>query len=238
MRRIRLWHRWIAIVVGLQLLAWTASGLVFTLDPIAVVRGETLVEPAAPPPVPPDAELVPLARARAASGLDAIDGARLVHVRGRWVWALSPPGAAPPDGPHPVLVDATDGARLSELGPDEARATALEALLVEADVVAVERVEEAAGEIRGRAPPLWRVRLDDDERTSVYLDATTGAVAAVRTDTWRRFDWFWMLHIMDYDAREDFHTPLLTTAAALGVTTSLTGLALAVAVLRPRRARR
>jgi hypothetical protein len=51
---LRRWHKWIAVVVGLQLLAWTTSGLVFTLDPIAVVRGETLLAGPASPTAPVD----------------------------------------------------------------------------------------------------------------------------------------------------------------------------------------
>jgi hypothetical protein len=234
---LRRLHKWIAVVVGLQLLAWTTSGLVFTLDPIAVVRGETLLAEPATTTAPVGEGLVALPEALTASGLAAIDGARLVHARGRWVWELSPPGGAPPAGPHPVLVDARSGERLADVGPEEARALAVDAFLADAPVAAAERVDEAAGEVRGRAVPLWRVRFDDAERTCLYVDATTGAIAAVRTDTWRRFDWFWMLHIMDYDEREDFHTPLLTTAAAFGMATSLTGLLLAVAVLWPRRRR-
>jgi hypothetical protein len=33
-------HKWIALVVGIQLLAWSASGLFMTVVPISQVRGE------------------------------------------------------------------------------------------------------------------------------------------------------------------------------------------------------
>ena len=48
------------------------------------------------------------------------------------------------------------------------------------------------------------------------VDAGSGEVTAVRHDRWRLFDWFWMLHIMDYDERSDFSTPLLTGGRVYG----------------------
>jgi hypothetical protein len=33
-------HKWIALVVGVQLLAWSVSGLFMTVVPISQVRGE------------------------------------------------------------------------------------------------------------------------------------------------------------------------------------------------------
>ena len=46
--------------------------------------------------------------------------------------------------------------------------------------------------------PLYRVDFDDWIHTSFYLDPVSGEVRSVRSDIWRVFDFFWMLHIMDY----------------------------------------
>ena len=48
----------------------------------------------------------------------------------------------------------------------------------------------------------------------------------------------WMLHIMDFDERDDFNTPLLQISALLGLILALTGLiywALTTRVLRRRK---
>ena len=82
--------------------------------------------------------------------------------------------------------------------------------------MAVENVERAEGEIRGAKLPLWRVELDDRWQSRVYVDATTGNIAAVRNNLWGVYDFFWMLHIMDYGAREDFNNNLLRSAAGVG----------------------
>ena len=51
---------------------------------------------------------------------------------------------------------------------------------------------------------------------------------ARRNDDWRFFDFFWMLHIMDYKERENFNNPLLITVSIFALFTVLAGLLLLV----------
>ena len=60
----------------------------------------------------------------------------------------------------------------------------------------------------------------------MYLDPWTGDLLARRTDRWRIFDFLWMLHIMDFDTRDDFNHPLLQIAALLGLIVALGGFVL------------
>ena len=129
------------------------------------------------------------------------------------------------------------GAPLAPLDAAGAAAAARDRFDVAADVVDATLVSEAAGEYRDKPVPAWRVAFDDDLSTHVYVDAASGEVTSVRNDVWRRFDFFWMLHIMDYEGRTDFGTPWLHAAAWLGVASALSGLLLAAVVVRPRGAR-
>lgn len=52
----------------------------------------------------------------------------------------------------------------------------------------------------------------------------TGAVTARRSTLWRIFDFLWSLHIMDFENHEDFDTPLLIIATALGLAVIVTGM--------------
>lgn len=45
-RAFRRWHRWLAMVTAVQLLAWTISGVFFAFVDIDYVRGEGHVRPA------------------------------------------------------------------------------------------------------------------------------------------------------------------------------------------------
>ncbi len=60
----------------------------------------------------------------------------------------------------------------------------------------------------------------DAEQTAFYFHPITGQLLRVRTDTWRLYDFFWLLNNMDYEDRSDFNHPLLIISAgsALGFT--------------------
>ncbi|MFX8028156.1 hypothetical protein ABTK68_19440, partial [Acinetobacter baumannii] len=57
-------------------------------------------------------------------------------------------------------------------------------------------------ETRAHDGTVWRVAFADAEDTTVYL-TLQGDVLEHRNKTWRLFDFFWMLHIMDYSGRQD-----------------------------------
>ena len=100
----------------------------------------------------------------------------------------------------------------------------------------VERVERASTEYRG-ALPAWRATFADDDATSIYVAAETGRLTSVRIGTWRLYDFFWGLHIMDWTEHERFNTPWLNAFAAGGLVFALSG-AILLFMRWPRRSRR
>lgn len=75
----------------------------------------------------------------------------------------------------------------------------------------LERIELLAdsgpAELHPRHLPVWRVDFSDRRNTSLYLSAQTGELVTKRHRAWRWFDLAWMLHIMDYQERENISTP-------------------------------
>ena len=65
---------------------------------------------------------------------------------------------------------------------------------------------------------MWRVDFDDSRHTTIYVSPQTGKVVGRRNTIWRVYDFFWMLHIMDYSARDNFNNPLVVTAAIVAST--------------------
>jgi uncharacterized iron-regulated membrane protein len=135
-----------------------------------------------------------------------------------------------------ALVDATTGAALS-IDQDLAIRIVRDDRAGSPPVATVAKIDsEPPIEYRGLPLPAWRVALADEDATAVYVDARTGTIRARRNAAWRRFDWFWMLHTMDYGGRDDFNHPLLIAFAALGLTGVLSGWTVWIVRLR-RRAR-
>ncbi len=81
-------------------------------------------------------------------------------------------------------------------------------------------------EASGIEHPVYRVDFDDWINTTFYLHPMTAEVLKVRSDLWRLFDIFWMLHIMDYETRDNFNNPLLIISAIIALFFTVTGMVL------------
>ena len=218
-------HRWLGLLIGIQVLFWMASGLYFALVPIESVRGEHLTtEPVALAATELQA-LLPPGQALAALQLEKLDGISLKRLRGKLVYKVS---FLQNDQPQHRLLDARDGRLLPQLGTPEAQELAVAALREAAPVKNIQRIEshQPGSEYRGRSLPLYRVDFDHPDALRIYLDAWTGEVVARRTSTWRIFDFLWMLHILDFQERDNFNQPLLQFMALAGLLIVITGYAL------------
>jgi uncharacterized membrane protein YkoI len=222
-------HRWLGVLMALQIIAWMASGLYFALFPIETIRGEHLLsQPEALSTAVLD-DLVPPARAwdvvqQALGGDIQPASISLIRQFGKTWYRVTADNSATV---HTRLVDARSGALMEFISPEQARDIAAASLVVPGEVRAVELLSEEGppgSEYRGRALPLFRISYSEPEALNLYIDGWTGEVVARRTARWRVFDFLWMLHIMDFDERDDFNTPLLQVAAALGLLLALTGL--------------
>ena len=90
-------------------------------------------------------------------------------------------------------------------------------------------------EYRDGELPAWKVELESVDEANLWIGANTGKVSAIRTNTWRLYDFLWSLHIMDYLDRDNFNSWLLRAFALLGVITVASGLALFFISARQRK---
>ena len=221
-RRIRRFHRYLSIVVGLQLLLWSASGAFFAWSNIHKVRGEHLM--AEPPALslaiaeiisPGELELPPAIR-------DDVKQV-ILHPRiGTWAYEVST------SRDESLMFDATTGERLAPISKSQATDVAIADFKGTAQAEQVEYYEQvdSDSEYRGRDLPAYRVHLDDPADTKIWVSALRGTVVTRRNNRWRWFDWFWMLHTMDFQTRDNFNTWWLKAASLLGVTTAVSGFVL------------
>ncbi|ATQ43700.1 PepSY domain-containing protein [Caulobacter mirabilis] len=219
---IRTLHKWFGLILGLQFLLWSISGAMMALIPHSKIESEhTIREPAVM--VAPE-QALPLAAAERAFGAP-VTGLKLRPLGEGFVYEAATPAGT-------KLIDAVSGAPVII---DAARASALAAAAYSGDarIVSVRKVAEASVETRRVPLPVWRVEFDDREHTTVMVSATTGKEEARRNDSWRLWDIFWMIHIMDYTDRDNFNHPLIITVA-----TGVTWLALSGLILLFRAFRR
>lgn len=220
---LRKLHKWVALVVGIQLLLWTVSGLMFALLDHEAVSG---VSHTATPPAPTmgvDVTLTDPSAWMATYADRTVYDVSLRPLDGRWVYRIAHEGGI-------ELRNATDGA-LVAIDAGLARRLALDHYRGGGRLVDIHHHPEPTLETR-QAGATWRATFDDTAGTNLYFSADDGALVAARTDAWRVYDFFWMLHTMDYAGRDDFNNPLVILVGSAALWIGLTGVLLLLRVFR------
>ena len=191
-------HKWLGLLVGLQVVIWSLTGLYMTAVHIDIIHGDHLIR--GPRPFSVDASQLrdPIALARASDA----DGARLAWVRDRPAYVLASEAGE-------KVVDATSGTLVALPSEAEIRRIAKSTYTGAEAIASAALIREIPGEIRGRAPPLWRVEFDHWNKPTLYFSPTTGELVTRRHELWRIFDFAWMLHVMGYEDRDNVNNGFL-----------------------------
>lgn len=238
-RLLRKVHRWLGLLMAVQLLAWMSSGLYFSLYPIEEIRGEHLTRA-------PESPILGGLPARGGQdtfrrALDAslppgweLSSFELVARAGQPYWRAG--GEAEGQSFRRLLTPA--GELVPMLSAAQAERAASDWLLQPVEAVGSQWIEPGTDPAFRSKAAAWRVSFEGEEAVDLYLDPWTGDLLARRTDRWRLFDFFWMLHIMDYGERQNFNHPLLQAAAALGLLVAVSGPVYWMLTRRPLRRRK
>lgn len=224
-QRVKYWvrktHRWISVLLALQVLAWVAGGLYFSLYPIEVIRGEHLVHSPEPIRAAALSVIEPIKVSDLASPQSSIDELKLVQRHGGLFYRVV-------QGDEVRLVDARGGGVFLGVDAAQAEAIARQALIPEAQVLSVNRLDSVPADHEYRSGPLpaYQVNFDHESGVRLYIHEATGELVTRRTNRWRIFDFLWMLHVMDYETRDDFNHWLLTLASSLTLFVILSGILL------------
>ncbi|WP_395338301.1 hypothetical protein PN836_011205 [Ningiella sp. W23] len=213
-------HKWIGIVIGIQLLLWIAGGLYMSAVPLNWVHGTPLLNNTT------------LNQVRPPSGYPiSINVSDYQSIE--WVSRLGKPVLKTTDSfGVDAFFEPQQSARSFALVPlplvseREIRAQSIQRYAGSGSLVSVSLLDSPPPEASGITEPVYRVNFDDWINTSFYMHRYTGEVLKVRSDLWRLFDIFWMLHIMDYESREDFNNPLLILSAVIALFFTVTGMML------------
>ena len=191
-------HKWLGLFVGLQVVIWSLTGVYMTAVHIDIIHGDHLIRPAPARTADISGLLDPLAVA-AANKASAVQLA----------WVRNQPAYVVAGDLGEKLVDARSGAPLAPPSEAEIRGIAKTTYTGREAILSAALITQIPGEIRGRKPPLWRVEFDHWNKPTLYLSPTTGELVTRRHELWRVFDFVWMLHIMDYQTRDNVNNTLL-----------------------------
>lgn len=215
-------HNWLGLILVVQIALWFLSGLVMAILPIEQVRGEHLRQV-----VSTDWQQ---AKVSPQQVLQLHSPQASLSLSQRLGWLNNQLTATPVylvnDTETVYRYSALSGEALVELTEQDIRMLALAQYQGDGELRAVQLLQQLPQEVRQLPAPLWQLQFADSDNSSFYLDPATGAVLRIRTDNWRWFDFFWMLHIMDYQDRSNFNNPLLITFSASALLFTLSGIVL------------
>lgn len=191
---IRSLHRYLSILIAIQLLLWTVSGIYFAFNKIELIRGEQY---------------------RLPSNVEY----RIFDRLGQQVIASNKDG-------NIVYRTYPEGNLLEKLSVEEAKLIASKKTSLE-PVSAILLTESSPGsEYRGRSLPIYQITTSSKDDINIYLDPLSGDVLAIRSNSWRMWDFLWSLHIMDYDQRDNINNFLLRLFSILALVSSISGILL------------
>ena len=204
---VRKTHKYLSILISIQLLLWTISGIYFAFNQIELVRGEQYRLP--------QAFSVDLSKVNLV--LDSVNSIQVARRFGEEILIVRKEAG--------IEYLNLEGVALEKLS--KTQATSIVSAVTSLTPLAVEEIidPEPGSEYRGRNLPLFKVITQDQENDeiNVYVDAISGQVVAIRSEQWRLWDLMWGLHIMDWETRDEINNWLLKLFSVLALISSLTG---------------
>lgn len=223
---MRIWtrlHKLLAIIVGLQVLLWIAGGLYMSAVPLQWVHGKPLLHDEQVGGLPPPLILrEPAGNGNISLVLSDYKSVSWIQSPGGWLlqtkgfdaetrfWQITPAGLQLALAANETLIRTYAAGRYAGNG----------------EIARVQFLDVPPEEASGIDFSIVAVSFDDWLNTTFYMHPISAQVLTVRSDLWRLFDIFWMLHIMDYESRSDFNNPLLITSAVVALGFTITGMAL------------
>ena len=211
-------HKWIALIIGIQILFWVLGGLIFSALDIEKVRGEHKIAEQPHIPLTPES-IIDLKEALKINKIVTVKHASLGRVVGRPVWRVTD------SSDQHITIDGMSGERISPISMELAWKIADADYAGPGELDSVAFVKNPSSEYPHKGAA-WVAKFDDRDNTTLYINPDSAEVKSRRSTTWRVFDFFWKLHIMDYDDGENFNHPLLKMASLIALIVVLSGFTL------------
>ena len=208
-------HKWVGLLICVQVLLWLLSGLMISLLDPEKVSGNQWASTSETEPQTLESVIL-LEPVELPAGLlkDAL-GIDLAYRHGKPVYLVRRADSE-------TLVDATN-ASVIVTGKTVAEQVARKDFGGDGEIVSIESGMAPDRETRDSEGAYWRVNFSDKANTAIYISASSGEILERRNSFWRVRDFFWMLHIMDYPGRENFNNPLIIAVALIAIWLGISG---------------
>jgi len=191
-------HKWLTLVIGVQLIVWLVTGTVISLINQEEVGGGVTRQPvSAGALAAPFGKLFP--STKLTLDTTAVQAITLLRILQHPVYRVELAGEV-------ALFDASTGDQV-QIDKPLAEAIARTSYTGIGEIASSELSASGSDEVRDFQGPIWRVNFADDLATRVYVSSRDGQVLAHRNSSWKIVDFLLMLHFMDYVRADSFNNP-------------------------------
>ncbi|WP_457618522.1 hypothetical protein [Lutibacter sp.] len=217
-------HRYLGVIIGIQFLFWTIGGLYFSWNNMDDVHGETLIKQ--------EKKYVKnINFSQIQKGIDSleIDSIRSIHLIEVFGKPLTQFKYYNKNHLKTQLITETGKLR-SAFSAQESLKLVEQQLKEPIPIIKTEYLtQNDVGnhhEYREKPLPVYAFTLDHPTKTTIYVSPELGEITSVRNNNWRRFDFLWMLHTMDYSTRDEITNWALRILSVFGILTIFSGFSL------------
>ncbi|WP_286829929.1 MULTISPECIES: PepSY domain-containing protein [Kordiimonas] len=205
-------HKWLGVLIGLQVLIWSVSGLVIAITPRSVVEGAPVLH-----------RTHPVSAVSPAVLSEVVSQYRPIFLQLRQLGKRTILSAVFSDG-HRERYDASTGAQLGPVSEPYVRTVAADYLADDATITAVRFRNDRPFGYPGPLP-VWEVWSSSESTPTLYANAETGEILFYATARTQIYEFFKRLHMMDYTDRQ-MNNRLVVICSAVASLFCVTGLAL------------
>lgn len=226
---IRKIHKWASLLVGLQVIIWVVSGLVFNVIDHQKARGNTYRQ-ALTPTVSLNVNLIPVEHLLNAYP-NTIELNQTSILSQPYYLLTQQQGLYRHFSNNYHIVNAVTG-QLTLVDKPLAIAIAKASYNGPGDITSATLITPPIADFIKHKNPSWQVNFNDKLATSVYVEQGSGRVIGHSNSDKRFADFFYMLHFMDYGSAGNFNTVQIKLFAFITLWLTLTGLIWTIHLLR------
>jgi len=236
MKSIKFLHKWLSLLVALQLLIWLGSGLFFNLMDHNKARGNEYRIKAV------DLTVIEPARLLSISDIlkqqtQPVNSVKQIELLDQPYYLLNHHlGLYKHFYNEHTLINAYTGERII-IDAVMAKAIASRTYSGNNHVSSIVKSSPPVDDFPKEQNTAWQVNFSDDLNTSVYVDASSGRLVGHSNDDKRFADFFFMLHFMDYGSIGSFNNWQIIVFALFTLVFCLTGFIWVIELLRKGRYR-
>ena len=214
----RFLHKWIGILIFIQILAWALGGFIFAITPKGLLKGTDYINSSNLS----YENIYPLEQILKSMPNQIIIDVKIINL-------LNMPFYKITTLKENYFFNAKNGKKISQPSEEEVKSYARTLYKGSADISSVKIINSKelkwfiVDELYGKYN-MYQIKFDDFVNTRFYFDKNTGEFYKTRNDIWVLYDFFWRFHIMDYTEGENYNNWLLKILAFLTNILTISGI--------------